>query len=201
MAKTKKPKRQRKPIDDGTARAKLIEIGVRDEQNPDWRPDREGEKAFPKMVKTAVNVKESAVETLFARRELTQLQKKAADEFREHYEAFACETVSAIDYARDQVDAGRVYSPTTPQRTRARAKLAACRQEVGARNYALLVSVCGQGKALGELYPGKMLLRHRLTAADNLRSALQDVAMMWGLAGFGPNVVKRKQHNPQADVR
>ena len=44
-------------------------------------------------------------------------------------------------------------------------------------SYRLVCAVCGEGRALSDLFPVK---RSRLTAADNLRAALDDMACMWG---------------------
>lgn len=161
------------------ARDKAIELRVTEVENPDWRPDRDGEAGFPRLVAPAANVRESAVETLYSRGELSKLQKTAADLFRMRFEAFAAENVSAIDYSRDKVDSSSAKAPVSQARIKARHELAKCKLEIGTRNYRLLVSVCGQGKALGELFTTN---RQRTTAADNLRDSLYDIAILWGLA-------------------
>lgn len=144
-------------------------------ENPDWRPDRDGEKAFPRYEKRDVNIRESAVETLFARKFLVESQKRAADRFREYWES-AGGKMSGLDYSQDRVDGGR-GDPVTG-RLRAIQELARCRQLVGLRGFEALESVCGEGKALTDLTPHK---RERLTMADNLRADLDDLATMWGM--------------------
>lgn len=176
MAKRKKKPAPQQPR---LARDHAIELTTTTVENPDWRPDRDGEAGFPRLVTPAANVRESAVQTLFARGELTRLQKTAADQFRGYFEAFAAENISAIDYSRDKVDSTSPKAPVTQRRICARKELGRCKLEIGNRNYRLLVSVCGQGKALGELFGDK---RQRLTAADNLRDSLYDIAIMWGFA-------------------
>lgn len=166
-------------------------------ENPDWRPDRDGEPGFPRNTVAVINAKESAVETLFARGGLSNLQKRAADLFRAHYEAYASENIRSIDYSDDKVDTSTVKAPTTERRAKARYELGRCKAEIGTRNYRLLVSICGQGKSFNEMYPyvddkkeDAVSQRKRLTAADNLRSSLYDTAVLWGLAtGYS-----RKKH-------
>lgn len=197
---TKRKKKRAPKLAQVTARTTNIEIALAKVQNPNWRPDLDGQAGVPREVDSPLNVRESAVETLFARGVLTKLQKKSADMFRAYYEAFSAETVSALDYSRDHVDGSAVVAPVTQQRIRARRELANCRAEVGRRPYALLVSVCGQGSAFTDLYPitGKdkeadaANQRRRLTAADILRDALYDIGIMWGLA-TGHSQPKRGQ--------
>lgn len=200
MAKRKKRTRLKPaPV---LARDTAIEMGTRLEDNPDWRPDRDGEKGFPKQVHTSINVRESAVETLFARGHLTQLQKKAADRFRGYYEAYASANVRALDYSRDQVDGGSKPAPVSSQRIHARKELKKCLPLVGKRGYALLVSVCGHGRAFADMYPltgtkdgDAAAQRQRLTAADNLRDHLYDIGRMWGL---GTSNAAKTVHKAQA---
>ncbi len=143
--------------------------------NPNWRPDRDGEKGFPRLEKRDMNIRESAVETLYARKFLVDSQKRAADRFRELWES-AGGKMSGLDYSQDRVDGGR-GDPVTG-RLRAIQELARCRQLVGMRSFEALEAVCGEGKALTELTPHK---RERLTMADNLRADLDDLATMWGM--------------------
>ena len=177
MAKAKKNRTL--PPPKITARDREIEEGVTDVENPNWSPDKDGEPGFERFNKNqAINVRESAVETLYARGTLTRLQKKVADLFREQFEVYASESVGALDYSRDQVDASSTPTPVSERRIKARNKLAACRQEIGRRNYMLLVAVCGQGNGLKDIFADN---RARTTAADNLRDSLSDTARVWGL--------------------
>lgn len=163
-------RRKKKPTVAG--KAHLVPTMV---DNPDWRPDREGEKAFPRQVPAVLNVRESAVETLRSRGFLAASQKAAADRFRELWEAAGGKTIS-IDYTLDRVDGGK-GDPITG-RLRAAQELQRCRLLVGQRGYDTLQAVCGEGKALAEISPHK---RDRLTMADNLRADLDDLASMWGM--------------------
>lgn len=144
-------------------------------ENPDWRPARDGERAFPRFVQVAVNTRESAVETLYARRFIGSAQKLAADRFRALVEA-AGGKVSSIDYARDRVDGGR--SDPAAARLQAAHELRRARVLLGQRGYDLVHAVCAEGRALTEISPHK---RDRLTMADNLRADLDDLGALWGM--------------------
>jgi hypothetical protein len=163
-------KRKKKPISLAQPMTRTTTV-----ENPDWRPDRDGEKAFPRMITAQIDVKESAVEALYQRRFLAMSQKLAADRFRELWEAAGGKT-SSIDYTLDRVDGGK-GDPVT-SRLRAIQELRRCRQLLGQRGYETLESVCGEGKALTEITCAK---RERYTAADNLRADLDDLATMWGM--------------------
>lgn len=164
----------------GTGRAKkqpkppspLVTVEV---ENPDWRPARDGEKAFPRLITAQKNIRESAVETLFARGFLARAQKQAADRFRACWEK-AGGTVRSLDHALDRVDGGR--GDPLAARIVAANELTRCRHLVGHRGYQVLQLVCAEGRALAEITPHK---RERLTMADNLRADLDDLAAMWGI--------------------
>ncbi|WP_439501623.1 hypothetical protein [Aminobacter ciceronei] len=164
----------------GTGRAKkqpkppspLVTVEV---ENPDWRPARDGEKAFPRLITAQKNIRESAVETLFARGFLARAQKQAADRFRACWEK-AGGTVRSLDHALDRVDGGK--GDPLAARIVAAHELTRCRQLVGHRGYQVLQLVCAEGRALAEITPHK---RERLTMADNLRADLDDLAAMWGI--------------------
>lgn len=164
----------------GTGRAKkqpkppspLVTVEV---ENPDWRPARDGEKAFPRIIAAQKNIRESAVETLFARGFLARAQKQAADRFRACWEK-AGGTVRSLDHTLDRVDGGR--GDPLAARIVAANELKRCRQLVGHRGYQVLQLVCAEGRALAEITPHK---RERLTMADNLRADLDDLAAMWGI--------------------
>lgn len=152
--------------------ADLVEREVDD---PDFSADHKEGYAGNRRKKTAaVNARESAVETLYARKFLGASQKRAADHIRELWEAAGGKTGS-IDYTQDRVDGGR--GDPVAARLLAAQELKRLRSLIGRRGYDVLVKVCCEGRALGELTPHK---RERLTLADNLRADLDDGAAMWG---------------------
>lgn len=154
------------------------EVRTAEVENPYFaRAHREGP-TNPKTITAYINVRESAVETLFARGGLDKAQKKAADRFRSIWEAMGGAGASAMDYTHEMVDGGGAIDPINSRQIDAGKELSRCRHLLGARIYELVCKVCGEGLALIEVSPDK---RERLTAADNLRSGLTDLAEMWGL--------------------
>lgn len=61
--------------------------------------------------------------------------------------------------------------------------LRAAREELGLRHYRLLISLIGEDRELDEIAPDK---RACLTAVDNLRASLDDLAAMWAPAPHRP---------------
>lgn len=175
MAKAAKKKRKPKdPLTYGK-----IELQPAFVDNPDWRPDLEGEKGFPRKVRAQVNIRESAVSTLAARKLIDEAQAEAAVRFRRHWESTGGAGAKAIDYSQDKVDGGRIADPIDIAQMQAARRLAEAERVLGERNYQLVRRVCGEGRAMTELYTEK---RDRLTATDNLRASLDDLARIWGVA-------------------
>lgn len=165
MAKAKKKQTERANLD-----VRRVDI-----DNPYFqRGHREGA-TNPRRIRAEINVKESAVETLLARRFLGPAQKRAADKFRELWEAAGGKTGS-LDYTLDRVDGGK--GDPLVGRLQAAQEMDRCRVLLGVRGFEAVQAVCGQGMALSELTPHK---RERLTMADNLRADLDDLASMWGM--------------------
>lgn len=147
-------------------------------KNPYFQPEHKITNDNPVEIDAAINIKESAVETMFARGVLDRAQKAAADKFRAFFEAMGGAGAAAMDYSKVVVDGGPSAEPLPERKANAGKELVKCRQLLGARLFALVCKVCGEGKALLEISVGK---RDRLTAADNLRHALNDLADMWKL--------------------
>ena len=166
MSKKRKHKRKDAMPRHSTVQPRTVE-------NPDFTRDHAEQLGNPRYITASVNVKESAVETLYARKFLGTGQKMAADKFRDLWEAAGGKT-SSIDYTMDRVDGGG--SDVLAARITAAHELKRCRVLLGQRGYELIQAVCGEGKALTEISPHK---RERLTMADNLRADLDDLAVMW----------------------
>lgn len=162
-----------KPGRSAIGRDKAVTLRPGTVENPDWDPSKEGDPGFPRYITREKNTKESAIETLYARNFIATSQKRAADKFRELWEAAGGKTGS-LDYSMDRVDGGR-GDPVTG-RLIAVQELKRVRNLIGLRGYETLEKVCGEGRSLGELSPHK---RERLTMADNLRADLDDAATMW----------------------
>jgi hypothetical protein len=146
--------------------------------NPMFTSDHDAGPTNPRKIKVRKNAGESAVEMLFARKLLNEAQKQTADRFRSVWERCGGAGSAALDYTREVVDGGGVREAISERQIDAGRELVRCRQVLGARIYDLICKVCGQGLSLQQLAPAS---RDRLTAADNLRNGLDDLADMWGI--------------------
>ena len=146
--------------------------------NPYFAREHAESRDNPLTIVAAVNIRESAVATLASRGLLNAAQVAAADRVRQLWERLGGAGAGAIDYSRTYVDGGRTKDPISATQMNAGRELAQCRQLLGVRVYKLVVAVCGERHAMTELFPVK---RDRLTATDNLRAGLDDLASMWKL--------------------
>jgi hypothetical protein len=158
-----------------------ISIGLATVENPDWRPDRDGEKAFPRLVSVPINTRESAIGTLVARGQLNPAQALAADTFRRHYERMGGKGASAMDYSRVVVDGGPIADPINPGQIEAGRQLhkafKALTKAHGLYAYKLVSYVVGDGYSMHDLGQTR---RQRDTLTDNLRTYLDLLAECWG---------------------
>ena len=148
---------------------------MREVENPYFQPEHPESSNNPKRIMAAINTQESAVETLFARGLIDRAQKRAADKFRALWETMGGK-VPSLDYTMDRVDGGG--SDVIGTRLTAAQELDQCRLMLGRRGYDLICRICGEGRALGELFSTN---REKTTAADVLRAGLDDLAEMWGM--------------------
>lgn len=147
-------------------------------ENPYFNGSHEISQSNPKVMQVVKNLRESAIETLFARHKIDRSQKEAADRFRLIWEMCGGAGSGATDYSREHVDGGGARDPIAQRQVDAGKALSQCRNLLGARNYALVRKICGEGYGLQQVATTK---RGQLTAADNLRASLDDLAEMWGL--------------------
>ena len=174
-----------------TKQAPKVEIVTADMDNPYFSADHPASETNPRRIRVAKNLRESAVETLFARGKLDEAQKKAADRFRATWEACGGAGTGAMDYTRTHVDGGAARDPISERQVDAGKELAGCRLMLGKRNYDLVCKVCGQGLSFSEITTDQ---RAKLTMADNLRTSLDDLAEAWG-------ITTRKTNGLQSTVR
>ena len=146
--------------------------------NPYFARDHAESRDNPLTVVAAINIRESGIATLASRGHLNAAQVAAADRVRQLWEKLGGAGAGAIDYTREHVDGGRTKDPISATQMNAGRELARCRQLLGVRVYRLVVAVCGERHAMTDLFPVK---RDRLTATDNLRAGLDDLASMWNL--------------------
>ncbi len=146
--------------------------------NPYFSADHAESPSNPRRIKAVKNLRESAIETLYARGRLDEAQKKAGDRFRATWEAAGGGGAGAMDYAQLRVDGGGAKDPISERQVDASKMLRDCRVMLGQRNYDLVVKVAGQGLSFADI---TTVERTRNTMADNLRDALDDLAKMWGM--------------------
>ncbi|KRA42111.1 hypothetical protein [Devosia sp. Root635] len=155
-----------------------LNIDVVEVDNPYFSADHAEGPSNLKRIKAVKNLRESAVETLYARGKLDDAQKKAADRFRATWEAAGGAGAGAMDYAQIRVDGGGAKEPISDRQVDAGKALRDCRVLLGRRNYELVVKVAGQGLSFSDI---TVVDRTRNTMADNLRDALDDLGKMWGI--------------------
>jgi hypothetical protein len=170
--------------------------------NPAWRPDLDGERAFPRKVPALVNVNEGSIARLAAKTDrhgrplISAAQVAAADRVRWLWETLSGSGVRAIDYSREPVDGGHIADPIKVNQVTAGRELAKAHQVLGRRNYRLVCKICGERMLISDLFHTQ---RERLTAADNLRASLDELCDLWGIAGTAPPSQPRKyrpRHKP-----
>jgi hypothetical protein len=157
-----------------------VRLGSTIVENPLFQKGYEEDKTNPREIAVLVNLRESAVVSLSVRGKLEPHQVAAADHFRA-----AWEIVSGMRRPNmGQPTGQRLGRSFTVKLVQAGHDLQAARLLLGQRCYGLVVMVCGEGKSLAEVGRGK---RGRLTAADNLRASLDDLAILWGLGSHPRN--------------
>jgi hypothetical protein len=145
--------------------------------NPDWRPDLNGEKGFPRKIAANVNTRESAIATLAAKGGLNAAQVAAADRFRALWERMGGKGIGTIDFRRERVDGGMRPDPLPASTLDAGRELRRCRLLLGEFGYGLVRQVAGERRSLHELCTSR---RERDSTADWLRRDLTSLAKMWG---------------------
>lgn len=170
-----KAKQKAKPF--MPAHLELISDSV---QNPDWRPARDGEKAFPRYATAIRNVRESGVSLLASKGALNEAQVAAADKFRRLFETMGASGARGIDMTREYVDGGRFPDPIGTEAINAGKQLASAYEVVvkahGIYAWKIVGYICGEGRTVHELTATR---RQRDTLTDNLRDYLDVLAGHW----------------------
>jgi hypothetical protein len=149
------------------------ELAMIEADNPFFTADHPESTGNPRKTRVFINRRESALVELANRGVLNPHQIRAGFRFGHVWEIMQgmhgrcfgehVDTRHQPSISDDVVDAGR--------------ELKQCRDLLGVRSYRLVCAVCGEGKLPAELFHVK---RARLTATDNLRAALDDLACMYG---------------------
>ncbi|MBY3361254.1 hypothetical protein HFN97_26130 [Rhizobium laguerreae] len=150
--------------------------------NPFYSKAHQGIEANPVKIQAQMNIRESAIVTLAARKQINEAQLAAATRFRALYEAMGGAGAGSFDYSREPVDGGGMREALTEQQIRAGQELKRCREILGIRAYDIMSKVAGQGYAIGELANSH---RERTTLADYLKDGLDEMARNWGYENRG----------------
>lgn len=163
------------------------ETVLRSVPNPDWRPDRDGVRAFPRNITAAVNIRESSISAMLANDAITASQHAAAEKFRTLFETMGASGAKGIDTTREFVDGGTFPEPIGDEAIDAGKKLARAYDALvpshGLYAWRLVGYICGEGRTIRELTETR---RQRDTMADNLRMYLDTLAAHWGYATVPP---------------
>lgn len=154
-------------------------LGRAEVDNPYGQP---GEKET-----VTINVRESALEEMFARRLIEPCQKKAGDRFRTLYELVAIQKGGAVDPSKEPVDTSGTSDPIPDRVIDAGRRLGEIAKELGKQDYAIVSAICGEGLTVLEMsrrWEGcdEPSNRARNYVSRRLRDALLLLARFWRLA-------------------
>jgi hypothetical protein len=153
------------------------DIAIVEIDNPHYSKVHEGARGNPKSTTAAMNLRESPIAMMAAKGHLEPHQLQAANKFRRLWEALGGAGAGSFDYSREPVDGGGAREAITDRQIDAGFLLKECQTVLGPRHYDVVCKVAGQGCTIAELCGSK---REKLTLADYLRHALDDLAVHWG---------------------
>ncbi|MEJ0094538.1 MAG: hypothetical protein WDN46_14215 [Methylocella sp.] len=150
-----------------------------------------------KQLTVMKNIRVHPLDSMVARKTINAPQKEAGDRFLELFDRAEIGGARAIDYSQVKVDISFTHRGLPKGVAEAVQELKEIRQHLGARYYALLVSVIGDRMAVYDLArardkaekPTYATLSY-FTAA--LRLALDDLTEFWGV-GIGATRPRRHQ--------
>jgi hypothetical protein len=177
-AATRAEKRRRKPKEPANwePKQKLEPVYV---DNPYYSKAHDRDNSNPIKIKAQINVRESAIVTLAARKHIDEAQFAAATKFRSLWEAMGGAGAGSFDYSREPVDGGGSREPLTERQIRAGLELKRAQELLGVRAYDIMSKIAGQGYAIPELAKSH---RERTTLTDYLKDGLDELAREWGYA-------------------
>lgn len=174
--------RKRKPVNVspilgiGTLKS---QIAIVEADNPLYAPVHAGAAGNPRKISVAVNLKEGPIAWMRHKGIIDDAQKKAADRFRQLWEAVGGAGAKAMDTTKEPVDGGGAREPITDRQIDAGLKLKECRAIIGHRAYMIVEKVCGEGYSINDFSHTQ---RERKTNADYLKDALTDLSVHFGYA-------------------
>ncbi|MGI0528018.1 hypothetical protein [Rhizobium giardinii] len=149
--------------------------------NPYFARAHPADSGNPKNINAVVNIRESAITMLASRNKIDAAQVAAATRFRALWEAMGGKGAGAIDYGREYVDGAKRSDPITDRQINAADGLRRAHRALGDHGYWLVSRICGEGFSLHEVVPTGAK-RAKLAAANDLRSCLDTLAKLWGIA-------------------
>lgn len=153
------------------------EMAIVEIENPHYSKAHEGARGNPKTTTAAMNLRESPIAMMAAKGHIEPHQLQAANKFRWLWEALGGAGAGSFDYSREPVDGGGAREAITDRQIDAGFLLKECQTVLGPRHYDVVCKVAGEGRTIAEMCSSK---REKLTLADYLRHALDDLAVHWG---------------------
>lgn len=164
----------------GHRKAELANVEV---ENPMFSRDHPADRTNPLRVRATINVRESPLGYLAAKKLLTDAQLRAASKFRQLWEA-AGTSVRAMDYSIDPVDGGGIADPISERQMNAHFELrnltvsrSGRAAPISVRHYEILRRVIGEGTDIPSLATTRS---ERDVITAYLKHALEDLASYWG---------------------
>lgn len=151
---------------------RMVEI-----DNPHFSRTHTGSPGNPKTITAAINLRESPIAMMAAKKHLQPHQVEAAIKFRKLWETVGGAGAGSFDYSKEIVDGGGVRDCINDHQLDAGLELKACSLVIGRRAYDIVEKVAGEGRTITELGNSH---RERTTLADYLRNALEDLSEHWG---------------------
>lgn len=150
-------------------------------KNPYHQREHKVSRTNPLEIEAQINVKESAIETLFDKGSINEAHKKAADHFRGLWESAGGKGAGAFDYSQVRVDGGHNAEDVPARLIDASKDLLFIKDVLvkgfGEYAYRIIVYVCGQGLSLHDMTETR---RQRDTMTDMLKKYLDLMAETWG---------------------
>lgn len=153
------------------------EVQVIEIDNPHYSRAHSGMAGNPKTITAHLNLRESPIALMAAKGHLEAHQVEAAIHFRRQWERLGGSGAGSFDYSREPVDGGGAREPITDAQMDAGKSLKLCQMVIGQRAFTIVEKVAGEGRTIAEISHSK---REKLTNADYLRNALDDLAEHWG---------------------
>lgn len=128
-------------------------------------------------LKVVKNIGGDTIEMMYHRQQIDVAQYEAARKIRRLHEASGAVGARAIDYTREHVDGGKVWTGILDVKLSAADQLAGARFELGRFDYHLVLSVAGEGARIKDM--AVELGRDAEDVGKRLRLALEYLAKLW----------------------